>query len=1065
MAADHVIDTTETKLNDSQKAVTKISLNDVTLLNLIKIKDVKITEVQQTTEYTTVNNSTMLKKLQSPKKCTCIKKRQLKFLTEDSAGITESSVKAVYITERLPEKTTERGNENLIKTIENPLKSTTKSSVNISKSTKRVKENLDSSFEEMALTDLERKQTTLPTFYKTTVLAQLENNIENTDNIVSAGNISLTEFKLTHSKENSISVKLTVKPNGNLTENTENPANTDNSSVSVTVKPNVNLTVNSENPANTFNSTENSGAINSSDILIDYFVTDNIAVNVTVKPNVNLTVNTENPANIYNATAYSHHVNNSNTLTVYYLTDNSLVNITVKPNVNLTFKAENPANSFNSTQNPLNIDNSEMLHDFYLTDTIPVILTVTPNVNLTFNVENSSTTLNLRENVKETYSIQDVTNLNLTDIIPVTVTDKSDVILIVSEENAVKKNVNLTVNSENHVNTFNSTKNLNNINNSEILTDFYLTDNSYVNITVKPNVNLTVNANNSANSLNLTQNLLNINNSDIFTVSYLTDNFTVNTAVTSNVNLTVNFKNPVNNLNSTTNSFSINNNTISIDSYTTDIFNVALTVTPHVNLTVNTTNSANILNSTAVNRMITESAKNHSYFFNLTDNSTDVTENAVNLTENVKQHNGSKVNSFDYYLTKTTLMYLSEKPITKISTDYTTGNNDSVNLTVITVNTTEKNYPADTITAYLNISSTKNPINFLDLTENSTEPLNISMIREFTVNLTEEITLPTNLAYNLTEISLHNVTNENLTQFPLVKGWNSNFYPSEGSTEFEIANNTLTDLTVNITELIETVNSTKEVMLTELSKNLYNKLNFNESSTDYLNINTETDINVNLTAKESDTTVNFLNLTENYENTLNSFAMESNPVTKDNTVITANVKENYVNVDNVTASMITEVTKAENVNNILSEFYAPTTEETTGKLKTDFIEYNSTENSNVTNIKLTANLTESSDIDNSLVTQNKPNLSSSTIEIVTLTTSTTSYDYQLVDVTTIDPRLPFRSIECVGPTNRRKFKASECYQYYQCFAGWAFLLNCHEGWRFEATEGQCILDTNKECEL
>ena len=87
---------------------------------------------------------------------------------------------------------------------------------------------------------------------------------------------------------------------------------------------------------------------------------------------------------------------------------------------------------------------------------------------------------------------------------------------------------------------------------------------------------------------------------------------------------------------------------------------------------------------------------------------------------------------------------------------------------------------------------------------------------------------------------------------------------------------------------------------------------------------------------------------------------------------------------------------------------------------------------------------------------------SATVSTITISNSITA-NSQPFDTTTQDPRLPFRAIECQGENNRRQFKAMACYQYYQCFAGWAFLLNCHEGWRFTDEIESCVQDVDKEC--
>ncbi|XP_037930716.1 flocculation protein FLO1-like [Teleopsis dalmanni] len=65
----------------------------------------------------------------------------------------------------------------------------------------------------------------------------------------------------------------------------------------------------------------------------------------------------------------------------------------------------------------------------------------------------------------------------------------------------------------------------------------------------------------------------------------------------------------------------------------------------------------------------------------------------------------------------------------------------------------------------------------------------------------------------------------------------------------------------------------------------------------------------------------------------------------------------------------------------------------------------------------------------------------------------------------IDPRLPFRAPQCIGIGNRIKFAADNCLQFYQCFEGYAYLLNCYEGFEFSVTKGRCMnsLKVVKSC--
>ncbi|XP_073842114.1 uncharacterized protein isoform X3 [Musca autumnalis] len=102
-------------------------------------------------------------------------------------------------------------------------------------------------------------------------------------------------------------------------------------------------------------------------------------------------------------------------------------------------------------------------------------------------------------------------------------------------------------------------------------------------------------------------------------------------------------------------------------------------------------------------------------------------------------------------------------------------------------------------------------------------------------------------------------------------------------------------------------------------------------------------------------------------------------------------------------------------------------------------------------------------------------LTSATAENVPLTVKPTATPQEVIVATqepinifaefktSPDPRLPFRSIHCQGENNQQKLPANKCYRYYQCYAGWAFLLNCKDNYVFDVNLGECKRDVNKEC--
>ncbi|XP_065362157.1 protein PF3D7_1417600-like [Calliphora vicina] len=428
--------------------------------------------------------------------------------------------------------------------------------------------------------------------------------------------------------------------------------------------------------------------------------------------------------------------------------------------------------------------------------------------------------------------------------------------------------------------------------------------------------------------------------------------------------------------------------------------------------------------------------------------------------------------------------------------------------------------PADLTEAAVNLKNSLNSTENVTVKETEDNNANLTVAAEYSIETVSKTTQAENVNltvnsenpvyfFNLTESFNPTNNSDSFTDLNLTAN-----FPVKKMEEENVNLTVNAENPVNNVNVIENFNQTNKTIDNVLTENPVNSVNLTENVVEYV-----TDFSVKLTYNENKTTTKITDYSINDKNdkgtvltevavktandenkNITDFSDETRPVINGNTNTAENVTatmltaddeilkeitttnetfiqnaENSVNIGNVTEIMLTQeavnndhvketMLTNDPVKNVIDEihnfndFYI----DTTSILK---------ENSATTE-RLMENA-ENYVKSETIFTENPPAITTTQILFIkndqsdstTPAVPTTLAVPFAIDNTTLDPRLPFRSLECQGPNNRRQFKAPKCYQYYQCFAGWAFLLNCHEGWRFEVTEGLCILDVNKECEL